>query len=107
MAHAVLSVPNFLGPLQTLWARAMQPQPAGTQRHGLRPAQGMPVPAPRWRRPAPAPAPAQPAVHALRVVRVVDAGQARGGAGRMVISGRMADVCAELERLADREAQQR
>jgi hypothetical protein len=38
---------------------------------------------------------------------VVDASQARGGAGRMVISGRMADVCAELERLAAREAQQR
>ncbi|MEY4713231.1 MAG: hypothetical protein RIS88_2681 [Pseudomonadota bacterium] len=36
----------------------------------------------------------------LRVVRVVE-GRASGlGAGRMVISGRMADVCAELDRLA-------
>jgi len=40
----------------------------------------------------------------LRVVRVVEAGQARAGVGRMVISGRMADVCAELDRLAAREA---
>ena len=34
-----------------------------------------------------------------RPLRVVDKGQ-----GRMVISGRMADVCAELERLAAQEA---
>jgi len=36
----------------------------------------------------------------LRVLRVVDAGHASSTAGRMVISGRMADVCAELDRLA-------
>ncbi|MDB5946730.1 MAG: hypothetical protein JWQ33_1756, partial [Ramlibacter sp.] len=36
----------------------------------------------------------------LRVLRVVDACHAPASAGRMVISGRMADVCAELERLA-------
>jgi hypothetical protein len=40
----------------------------------------------------------------LRVVRVVETGQARSSVGRMVISGSMADVCAELERLAAREA---
>lgn len=40
----------------------------------------------------------------LRVVRVVEAGQSRTSVGRMVISGRMADVCAELDRLAAREA---
>lgn len=41
----------------------------------------------------------------LRVVRVVE-GEATGtpAGGRMRISGRMADVCAELERLAEREA---
>jgi len=39
----------------------------------------------------------------LRVLRVVDAGQPASGAGRMVISGRLADVCAELERLAAAE----
>ena len=36
---------------------------------------------------------------ALRVVRVMDTKQPRASAGRMVISGRMADVCAELDRL--------
>lgn len=40
----------------------------------------------------------------LRVLRVVDAGHASSTAGRMVISGRMADVCAELDRLAALEA---
>ena len=40
----------------------------------------------------------------LRVVRVVESGQHRAHEGRMVISGRMADVCAELDRLAAREA---
>jgi hypothetical protein len=40
----------------------------------------------------------------LRVVRVMEAGQPRTQVGRMVISGRMADVCAELDRLAAREA---
>jgi hypothetical protein len=40
----------------------------------------------------------------LRVLRVMEPGQQRTCVGRMVISGRMADVCAELERLAAREA---
>ena len=40
----------------------------------------------------------------LRIVRVLEAGQARTTVGRMVISGCMADVCAELDRLAAREA---
>ena len=47
----------------------------------------------------------RPSAHAeapkrpLRVVRVLDTSNS-AGAGRMVISGRMADVCAELDRLA-------
>ncbi len=45
------------------------------------------------------PAPARP----LRVLRVVEKGQPPA-TGRLVISGRMADVCAELDRLAAREA---
>jgi hypothetical protein len=40
----------------------------------------------------------------LRIVRVVETGQPRTSVGRMVISGRMADVCAELDRLAACEA---
>lgn len=40
----------------------------------------------------------------LRVLRVMEPNQQRACVGRMVISGRMADVCAELDRLAAREA---
>lgn len=40
----------------------------------------------------------------LRVVRTVDAQQPGRRAGRVVISGRLADVCAELDRLAALEA---
>ena len=36
----------------------------------------------------------------LRVVRAAEPLRAPASAGRMVISGRMADVCAELDRLA-------
>ncbi len=44
------------------------------------------------------PAVAASNVYPLRVIRVKDANPQM--AGRMVISGRMADVCAELDRLA-------
>ena len=60
------------------------------------------VPAPVVRAALPPRRPRRP----LRVVRVVDSGHAQAGAGRMVISGRMADVCAELDRLAALEARQ-
>ena len=40
----------------------------------------------------------------LRTVRVMEADQTPGQVGRMVMSGRMADVCAELDRLAACEA---
>ncbi len=50
-----------------------------------------------------APAGRAPSVRPLRVLHVVDPAGG-GGSGRMVISGRMADVCAELERLAACEA---
>jgi len=44
-------------------------------------------------------------VRPLRVIRVVDGPQGeRRNTNRMVISGRMADVCAELDRLAALEA---
>ena len=62
-----------------------------------------PVPRPVVRthvqRPLPVP-PAKP----LRVLRVVEPSAPRAIAGRMVISGRLADVCAELDRLAAMEA---
>jgi hypothetical protein len=43
----------------------------------------------------------------LRIVREFDANVSPACAGRMVISGRMADVCAELDRMAQREATHR
>lgn len=55
---------------------------------------------PVWQGPVRQP-PAQPQpAKALRVVRVLEPSAPRATAGRMVISGRMADVCAELDRLA-------
>lgn len=46
----------------------------------------------------------QTAPRALRVVRVMEANQKPSQVGRMVISGSMADVCAELDRMVAREA---
>jgi hypothetical protein len=43
---------------------------------------------------------------ALRVLRVSEMGPRSDCAGRMVISGRMADVCAELDRMVALEAAQ-
>ena len=40
----------------------------------------------------------------LRVVRILETNQTSTQVGRMVISGRMDDVCAELDRLAACEA---
>ena len=47
---------------------------------------------------------AHPHQRALRVLRVSEHGETSSCAGRMVISGRMADVCAELDRLVALEA---
>lgn len=41
----------------------------------------------------------KPGSRRLKVVREFDSGVSPAFAGRMVISGRMADVCAELERM--------
>ncbi len=69
-------------------AAARVAAPAGTpQRHWGGPTRLSPAPAQR----------------PLRVVRVVDGRSSGLGAGRMVISGRLADVCAELDRLAELE----
>lgn len=59
---------------------------------------------PSVRNPALAAVRSRPMQRPLRVVRVMEAGQPRSQVGRMVISGRMADVCAELDRLAACEA---
>ena len=43
----------------------------------------------------------------LRIVRVMEVDQASSPGERLMISGRMADVCAELDRMAEREANPR
>ena len=67
-----------------------------------------------WRLAAPNNAPAMLATSAkpascsrLKIVRAFEPGVSPACAGRMVITGRMADVCAELDRMAQREAAQR
>ncbi len=44
------------------------------------------------------------AVRPLRVVQWLETGQSPSQVGRLVISGRLADVCAELDRLVERES---
>lgn len=46
----------------------------------------------------------KPAARPLRVVRTVDAHQTGRRTGRVILSGRLVDVCAELDRLAALEA---
>ena len=45
-----------------------------------------------------------PPISRLKVMREFEPGNKRSQAGRMVISGRMADVCAELDRIALKES---
>ena len=78
------------------FAHAPAPAPAAPTREPVRPQR----PARVARRPMSVPR----APKALRVVRVLDPAAPRSTAGRMVISGRLADVCAELDRLAAQEA---
>jgi len=113
MGIALLAIADFWSPLQSLAIRWMPARrsprgdssdaAAGLRYVAVRPActaraAGSPTPATS---PSAAATPARP----LRVVRVVDRqGTQRGCANRVVISGRMADVCAELDRLAALEA---
>ena len=63
-----------------------------------------PSPAPAVRLATQRRAVGRPPAKPLRVVRVLEPSAPHAVAGRMVISGRMADVCAELDRLAALEA---
>jgi hypothetical protein len=103
MGIALLSIVDLITPLQTLANRWMPSRrsghisTSGLRYVGVRPSCGSrQSPATR----ADAPAAARP----LRVVRMVDAQQPGRHPSRVVISGRMADVCAELDRLVALEA---
>ena len=107
MAIALFTVGGLFGPMQTLTQALTQ----GRRKLGARRAQRKPQPRQAAMQlplpimastetPSPTRVPARP----LRVVRVFEGAQPRAAAGRMVISGRLADVCAELDRLAAAEA---
>jgi len=109
MGIALLTIVDLWMPLQSLASRLL---PARRPRHhdsgnasaGLRYVAVRPSCTARPHgaaAPHAAPAPSRP----LRVIRVVDGPQGeKRSTNRMVISGRMADVCAELDRLAALEA---
>ena len=106
MGIALLAIADFWMPLQSLASRLMPARrphrrdclDAAESSAGLRYVAVRPACASRsggGAAPTTTAAPARP----LRVVRVVD-GKGQQRSNRMVISGRMADVCAELDRLA-------
>ena len=104
MAIAMFSLPNLSDSLQALlgWLAPPRPVPASAAAsRPLRPA------TPRMTAPAISTPRLAPLAKPLRVVRVLEPSASRAVAGRMVISGRMADVCAELDRLAAQEARGR
>ncbi|MGJ7491969.1 hypothetical protein [Variovorax sp. ZT4R33] len=110
MGIALLTFVDLLTPLQSLASRWLPERRTRRSRTGLdlqadlryvavRPACGQ-----RAVTPLEGLAQNSAVTRALRVVRTVDAHQPGRRAGRVVISGRMADVCAELDRLAALEA---
>jgi hypothetical protein len=112
MGIALLAIADFWMPLQSLASRLMPARrphrrdkldasdiSAGLRYVAVRPA--------CTARPGNAATPTTEAaapVRPLRVVRVIDRQGSQRTSKRVVISGRMADVCAELDRLAALEA---
>ena len=110
MSTALFQIPGVLAPLQGLWHRLL---PSNTNKRSTQAGITTCVRVNTTYSIAdsaihaslkPQINPASAACRPLRVVRVQEAGQAPAQVGRMTISGRMADVCAELDRLAAREA---
>lgn len=98
MGIALLTFADLFMPLQSLASRWM---PARRAHHngGLRYVAVRPACTAR-----PVASAVAPAARPLRVVRVLDSQRTGRASSRVVISGRMADVCAELDRLAALEA---
>ena len=96
---------GLLGPLQGLMGWFVPRTPRAEALARSRPAALLAAATrPRAARPAAAVRPCDRTRRPLRVVRVVEGVGASASAGRMFMSGRMADVCAELDRLAALEA---
>ena len=105
MGIALFTVGALMAPLHRLWSECSRALPGGTQPARSR-LQSVVRAAPRVGavRVAPVANGRDRVARPLRVVRVAEPFRAPAHAGRMVISGRMADVCAELDRLAALEA---
>lgn len=104
------SASALLTPLQSLWrwimpaANMTKARPSMSQRHSGRGISVNAIDTTLCLTPS-GPYHANPASsRPLRIVRLMEVGQPSVNVGRMVISGRMADVCAELDRLVAREA---
>ncbi|MEO7392971.1 MAG: hypothetical protein ABIU58_12405 [Ramlibacter sp.] len=101
MGIALFTLGGMLAPFHQMVAWFARPQPRATRTASPRPA---PVQVVQPARAAKVPRARVNARRPLRVVRVVDVTGASASAGRIFMSGRMADVCAELDRLAALEA---
>jgi hypothetical protein len=105
MGTALLALVDLLTPLHALasrWIPACRPvadHTAGLRYVSVLPGRGTRAPSPESANDATCASP-----RPLRVVHMRDAQQRGRAHGRMVLSGRLADVCAELDRLAAIEA---
>ncbi|RSZ35306.1 MULTISPECIES: hypothetical protein [unclassified Variovorax] len=112
MGIALLAIADIWMPLQSLASRLMPARRAHRRNHldtaessaGLRYVAVRPACTARSGSGATPDATASMPVRPLRVVRVVDGKGRQCSNNRVLISGRMADVCAELDRLAALEA---
>lgn len=105
MGIAMFTFGSLLAPLQGLLGLFVGPAPAPAIKPVAAHAHPMRAAAPSTALRTGQKCPQRRAHRPLRVLRVADGSPA--GAGRMVISGRMADVCAELDRLAALESASR
>lgn len=114
MNTAIFDTPSLFAPLQGLlrWllpatpsARTVTPAYACAYSTGYAVARPASLPASsvlrnnRFKLQSPRTRAAKPVRKPLRIVRLVEADNAPAHVGRMVMSGRMADVCAELDRM--------
>jgi hypothetical protein len=106
MGIAMFSIQGVLAPLQGLMAWFVQAAPGAPATSPVTSHARVAGTAPRacGARVQPSTSCRERPRRPLRVLRVVESSRAPASAGRMVISGRMADVCAELDRLAALEA---
>jgi len=104
MGIALFAFTDLLSPLHALASRWVAPSERRARRKELRYVAIRPSCGPRAATAPDAPASASHRAWPLRVVRVVESNARARDDGRVVISGRMADVCAELDRLAALES---